>query len=164
MLKKLTIFLFSIFLLAFQAADKPVVFDQERLLTASEMNKLRSVINNHEIKTTNQIAIVTTLDMDGYADILEFATDFGNELGVGKADKDNGVVIAVSKNMRKVAIANGHGVTTVMPDKVANQIINEKMIPHFRIEEYYQGIYEGTKAVIAYLEKPENRIKTKHEN
>ena len=164
MLKKLLVLSFTFYLFAFQAADKPIVFDQERILSNAEMDNLETLITNHETRTSNQIAIVTTQDLGGYTDILEFAADFGNELGVGQAEKDNGVVIAVSKNLRKVAIANGYGITTVMPDEVAQQIINEIMIPNFRIEEYYQGIYEGTEAVITYLEQPENKIKPTHEN
>ncbi len=163
-MNKFSLIFGSILLLAFHVADQPVVFDQERILSASQKSELRVLIDKHKKNTSNQIAIVTTVDMDGYTDILEFATDFGTVHGVGQAEKDNGVVIAVSKNMRRVAIANGYGVEDVMPDRVAQQIISEKMIPHFRIGEYYQGILAGTNAVIDYLELPENRIKTKNED
>jgi uncharacterized protein len=163
-MNRLAIILFSTLLLACHSGDKTYVFDQEEILTAKQKLELNTTIKEHEARTTNQIAVVTTADLDGQTDILQFATEFGNNHGIGTPEKDNGVVIAVSMSQRKVAIANGYGVENVMPDQVAQQIISQKMIPHFKIGEYYEGILAGTNAVIAYLELPENTIKAKDED
>lgn len=129
------------------------IFDYEEILSKREEKKLKKLYHQHEAKTSNQIALVTSADIDGYDDIQKYATDFGNKHSVGVKDKGNGIVIAYSKAQRKVSIATGLQMENVLFDSVAKSIIDTAMIPHFKKGEAYDGLTAGSKAIIQYLEK-----------
>lgn len=135
------------------------VIDNEGILTPEQTSMLNRLALAHEEKTTNEIAIVTTPDWGEHENILLYAVDIGNRLGVGKEGKDNGVIIVFSKAMRETRINTGYGTEKVLTDEIAKKIIDSLMIPKFREELYYEGIYTGTKAVIDFLELPGNEIK-----
>jgi uncharacterized protein len=146
--------LFILFLATSSSYQKfTPIFDYEEILSNKEERKLRKLYSKHEVKTTNQFALVTSADIDGYEDIQQYATDFGNKHGVGVAEKDNGIVIAYSNNQRKVAIATGLQMEKILTDSIAESIIYTQMIPHFKKGETYDGLMAGSKAIIHFLEK-----------
>ncbi|NVJ47842.1 MAG: TPM domain-containing protein [Cytophagia bacterium] len=144
---------------ASQKEAKIFVMDNEKVLTYEQAESLNNLVLNHEEKTTNEIAIITTPDWENHESALLFAVALSNKLGVGKEGKDNGVLIVFSKAMRETRINTGYGTEKVLTDEIAKKIIDSLMIPKFREELYYEGIYAGTKAVIDFLELPENIIK-----
>ncbi len=133
------------------------IFDYEEVLTKKEERKLKKLYKKHEAKTSNQIALVTSADLDGYEDIQEYATDFGNKHGVGVAEKDNGIVIAYSGVQKKVGIATGLQMENILTDTVAKVIIDTAMIPHFKQGHTYDGLMAGSKAIIKFLERQKIR-------
>ncbi len=133
------------------------IFDYEEVLTKKEERKLKKLYKKHEAKTSNQIALVTSANLDGYEDIQEYATDFGNKHGVGVAEKDNGIVIAYSGVQRKVGIATGLQMENILTDTVAKVIIDTAMIPHFKQGHTYDGLMAGSKAIIKFLERQKIR-------
>lgn len=135
------------------------VFDFEQILTQEQEDQLHKIIVAHEKNTTNEIAVVTTPDWGDQEDILLYSVDFGEKYGVGKEEKDNGVVIVFSQAMRRTRISTGYGTEHILKDEIAKRIIDSVMIPAFKNGEYFDGIFAGTKAVIDFLEKPENQIK-----
>ena len=84
---------------------------------------------------------------------------FGDSVGVGKKETDNGVVIAFSRAKRSVFIAIGRGIENVMPDKECQRIVDTEMLPRFQKEDYFGGLLAGSRAVVEFLERPENRIR-----
>lgn len=96
--------------------------------------------------TSNQIAVVATTDLDGYA-ISEFATGIGLEWQVGSERFDNGIVIVVKpktgNESGEVFIAVGYGLEGAIPDVYAKRIIENIMIPHFMENDYYGGVREA---------------------
>jgi uncharacterized protein len=119
------------------------VSDFEGLLTLQEKQQLESMIYEFEKKTTNQIAIVTISDVKPYESLTDFTTDLANYWGVGQADKDNGLVITVSKNIKNVRIGTGLGTEKILTDKILKEIIDLEMIPYFKKGEYFEGIKTG---------------------
>lgn len=119
------------------------VSDFEDILTVDQERYLDSLITSYADSTTNQIAVVTIKSISPYDDILVFATDLGTFWGVGQADKDNGLLIAISKNMRKAGIATGYGTEKVLKDELVKKIIDTEMIPFFKEGQYFEGIREG---------------------
>ena len=92
-----------------QKSEHSCVYDYENVLTEMDERLLDSIYKLHESKTTNQIALVTTPDLDGKESMLLYDVDFGESHGVGQADKDNGVVIVFSKSLRETRISTGYG-------------------------------------------------------
>lgn len=81
------------------------------------------------------------------------ALAIGRQWGVGQKDKDNGAVVLVAPNDRKVRIEVGYGLEGYITDGLAGRIIDEYMIPHFKLGNYEQGIVSGTSAVVSVIAK-----------
>ncbi|HBK72197.1 MAG TPA: TPM domain-containing protein [Flavobacteriaceae bacterium] len=115
-----------------------ILNDVSTIFTENERDSLINKIIQFEHKTTNEIAIVTLDSIHG--DILIFATDLANKMGVGKKSKDNGLLILIVKPLRKVSIATGYGTEKKLTDAFCQEIINRKMIPYFKKDNYYKGL------------------------
>jgi uncharacterized protein len=106
-------------------------------------NKLRA----YNDSTSSAIVIITVADLQGY-DIAELSLKYLRDWGIGTKDKNNGVVILVSKEERKARIETGYGMEGVLPDITAKHIIDEVMIPNFKANDYYRGFDKTIDAII----------------
>ena len=138
--------------------QKRWVSDNESVLTQVQVNRLDSLFNLHEKKTTNEIVLVTTKDFGTDTSILSYSLNLYRDLGIGKKDKNNGVLIVYSGEKRQTRITTGYGTELVLKDEIAQKIIAESMLPHFKKGNTFEGLWEGSKALIAFLERPENKI------
>jgi uncharacterized protein len=138
--------------------DASPVFDFENVLTESQENNLYKIIVAHEAKTSNEIAIVTTPDWGDKENALFYSVDFANNHGVGKKEKDNGIVIVFSKQQRETRISTGYGMEEILKDHIAKKIIDSLMIPQFKEGKIYEGLLVGTNEIVRFLELPENKI------
>ena len=122
-----------------------LVNDLADLFTAEQEEELEKMLVAFDDSTSNQIAVVTVHDLEGYSS-SEYATRIGLEWGVGSAKFDNGVVVLVKpKNTSsgQVFIAVGYGLEGAIPDAYAKRIINDRMIPHFMGNDYFSGVEEA---------------------
>lgn len=93
--------------------------------------------------------VVVAVDDIGDSDIQDFATELFGKWGIGKRDKDNGLLVLIVKGQRQAVIRTGYGVEGVVPDVVAGRIIRNDMAPYYR-----EGDYDnGTIAAVAHLNK-----------
>lgn len=83
--------------------------------------------------------VVIVPDLEG-EDIDDFATRLFSAWGIGKGDKDNGVLVLISTGDRKAVIRTGYGAEGVLPDVIASNIIRHDMAPHFRTGDYDGGV------------------------
>ncbi|MCC7502765.1 MAG: TPM domain-containing protein [Flavobacteriales bacterium] len=134
------------------------VFDQENVLTSAQEERFDSLFRAHEAVTGNEIALVTTNGLKGHLDMQGFAATFGDSLGVGKRGRNNGVVIAFSKQLRSVYVSTGLGTERVLTDAHCAQIVDRLMIPLFKEDMAEDGLWLGSLAIVRHLEKPENYI------
>jgi uncharacterized protein len=139
--------------------DKNYVLDQSHILTDEQNNKLNTLYISHEKKTTNQIALVTTDTFDPDSTIESYSLRVFNELGVGQKDKNNGVLIVFSAPKKQVRIATGLGTEKVLTDSIAKRIIDSLMLPKFKQQKFFEGLWDGSLAITNFLEKPENLIR-----
>jgi len=139
--------------------DKLWVFDQEGDLTKEQIVTFDSLFKDHERKTSNEIALVTTSDYGDDSSLVLYAMNFGKKHGVGKKEKNNGIVIAFSKANHEIRISTGYGMEKILKDDLAKQIVDSIMIPQFKANNYYKGLWNGSLAIVDFLEKPENKIK-----
>jgi uncharacterized protein len=134
------------------------VNDNAQILSDSTDKLLSEKLKEHELKTSNQVVILTIPSLDGES-IEDFANKVFNEWGLGQKDKDNGVLIVVVPDERRMRIEVGYGLEGTLPDVLAGRIIQNIMAPRFREGDYDGGITEGTLSVISVLEGnalPEN--------
>ncbi len=133
------------------------VLDNEGVLTSAQKSTLDSLFRAHEERTGNEIALVTHPTFNGRP-AKDFAVAFGDSVGVGKKDRDNGVLIALCKARREVFIATGKGTERVLHDSICQRIVDQEMLPRFKLEDHYGGLLSGCLAIIDFLDRPENRI------
>lgn len=156
--------LFTLCLVSFTCKDKKpssAIFDYEMVLTTEQHIRLDSLYASHEKKTTNEIALITTASYYPDTSILFYSVNMGRKLGVGKKEKDNGLVIVFSNKMRETMISTGYGTEEVLTDEIAKTIIDSIMIPRFKKSEFFEGLWDGSIAIVEFLEKPENKISAK---
>lgn len=151
-------FILLLFLFGFQTAfaqkleQKPqparAVNDFGNFLETFQEEALEQKIRAYNDSTSTAIVIITVPDLQGY-DIAELALAYSRGWGIGQSEKDNGVLILVSKKERKARIETGYGMEGVLPDILAKQIIDQRMIPFFRENDFYQGFDNTVDAIIA---------------
>lgn len=124
-----------------------LVVDLTGTLTADQQQALEQKLVAYDDSTSNQVAVVIIATTGDY-DIAEFAFALGRKWGVGNKNKDNGVVLLIAKNDRKVFIAPGYGLEGAIPDITAKRIVEDIIVPNFRGNDFYRGIDEGTDALI----------------
>ncbi|WP_233992869.1 TPM domain-containing protein, partial [Salinibacter altiplanensis] len=123
------------------------VLDRGGMLSGGEERALARKLVAYEDTSSTSIVVVTLSSLDG-APVDDYAISLGRDWGVGQEGKDNGVVVLVSKNDRKMFIATGYGVEGALPDAIANRIVERVITPAFRTGDFYAGLDRGTDAII----------------
>lgn len=141
------VLILSVTTLFAQIPERPVpamfINDLAGIFTPEQSGSMEMRLCELDDSTSNQIVVVTVPDLGSY-DVADFAHELGEKWGVGVAGRDNGVVIVVKpKNAEsggKVTIQVGYGLEGVIPDLIANTVINKVMIPNFINEDYYSAV------------------------
>lgn len=127
------------------------VNDNAHILASEHITMLSDMLREHENLTTNQVVVLTVASLEGN-NIEDYAYRVFNEWALGQKGKDNGILILVAPNDRKMRIEVGYGLEATLTDMTASRIIQNVMAPRFREGDFNSGIFEGTKAVINTLE------------
>jgi len=126
------------------------VMDTAGLLNETRAIWLNTKLIEHEKETTNQIVVVTIKSLRGYS-IEDYSRNLGNHWGIGQAGKDNGVLLVVAPNERKVRIAVGKGLEYQLTDYTAKLIIDNEILPEFKKGRMPEGILKGAESIISAL-------------
>lgn len=149
MIKKFLFFLIPIFAFfigaqassAFDIPNKPQNFvnDYASILSAADKNSFENKISNFEKQTGNEIAIIIIPSLDG--DTVEnVAQNIFAKWGIGKKDKNNGILLLVAMAERRTRIHTGYGVEGDLTDLATSYIQSEIVAPAFQAGDYYSGI------------------------
>lgn len=137
-----------------RADSTQYVSDPDGILTADARAQINEALR-HVRRTSSAEAVAVIVDDIDADDINDFATDLFEKWGLGKADKDNGLLILVARDRRQATLRTGYGVEGVLPDIVCANIIRYKMAPHFKEGNYSTGMVEAVAAVDAILTDPD---------
>jgi len=108
-------------------------------------------LKKHEAQTSNQVAVLTVPTI-GEESIEDYAVRVFEAWKLGQKGKDNGVLIVVVPNERRMRIEVGYGLEGTLTDGLAGRIIRNDMTPRFKEGDYNGGIEAGVKSVISLLE------------
>ena len=152
-MKKLIII--SLFLLNFLNADITQYFptlegrvvDQAHLLSNNAQEKLTQILKKHEDETSNQIVVVILNTLNGY-EIADYSYQLGRYWGIGQKDLDNGVLLVIAMDEKKLRIEVGYGLEGALTDKTAYEIINYTLKPNFRNDKFEKGIFKAVDEII----------------
>jgi len=127
------------------------VTDNANILSWDTHQLLTQKLKAHEDRTTNQIAVLTVPSLGGVS-VEEYAVRVFEKWKIGQADNDNGILILIAPNDRRMRIEVGYGLEGTLTDGMAGQIIQNIMTPKFKNGDFNGGITDGTMAVIDVLE------------
>ena len=157
--------LMSVNALAIPAKTNKLVNDYAGILTSNEVATLERYLEAYSDSTSNQICVVTVKTLNGQS-ISMYAQELGQAWGVGQKGKDNGVIILIKPkygNERgEVFIATGYGVEGNLPDALCKRIVETKMIPQLKKNNYYGAICSAVDEVQKAI-KGESTIKQNKE-
>jgi uncharacterized protein len=126
------------------------IVDNAGLLSASDKSRLESLLARQEAGTTDQVVVVSLKSLQGTT-IEDYGYQLGRHWGIGQRDKNNGVLLIVAPNERKVRIEVGYGLEGKLTDATAKIIIETKIVPAFKDGRFADGIISGTQAIIDVL-------------
>ncbi len=140
------------------AQDYPEPMDPPRLvndfvqvLSEQEYSYLENKLESYADSTSNQFAIAIIASTNGI-DISQYSAELAEKWGIGKEGKDNGALITVAINDRKVFISTGYGLEGAIPDALAKRIVENYILPNFLNENYFKGLDEATTIMIGLAE------------
>ncbi|MGH2649445.1 MAG: TPM domain-containing protein, partial [Ginsengibacter sp.] len=132
----------------FEKPNPPrAVNDFGNMLAPFQVEALEQKLDAYNDSTSSAIVVITVPNLDGN-DIAEVSLKYLRDWGIGTKDKNNGVVILVSKDDHKARIETGYGMEGVLPDITAKEIIDDRMIPAFKENDYYRGFDNAVDAII----------------
>ena len=129
------------------------VHDYSGWLSAGEKQTLENKLQQYWQETSTQIVVMIRPDLGDY-DRATYATELGSRWGIGRKDKDNGVVMLIKSEApdRGIFIATGYGTEGGLTDLQSGRIIRNTMGPYFRQNQYFNGINAGLDEIIAALQ------------
>ena len=145
MMKKITALIIFLLLIPAVLAEIPVykgyVTDNANVLGewAPQIEKL---ITNIEKNTTAEIAVLTIDNLGGEV-LEEYSLEIAREWGIGKKDKNNGLLLLISVQDKKYRFETGYGLEGLLPDAKTGRIGRYILTPAFKKEEYGRGVHEA---------------------
>jgi uncharacterized protein len=126
------------------------VVDEAGLLDAAKHAEIDAKLAALEEKTSDQFVVVTVRSLQGRT-IEEYGYRLGRAWAIGQKDKNNGVLLIVAPNERKVRVEVGYGLEGALPDAISNLIIQNVILPRFKANDYPGGIASGVDEIIKVL-------------
>lgn len=123
------------------------VSDGARVLDAATERRLNALLTQLERQTTAEMAVVTVRRAGGAASPKQFATRLFNRWGVGKRGKNNGVLVLVVLDARRIEVETGTGMARVLPDSRVRTVLEQRVVPRFREDDYAGGVLAGVQTL-----------------
>lgn len=126
------------------------VVDQAGLLDPSAATRIEGKLADLEAKTTTQLVLVTLRSLQDH-DIADYGYQLGRHWGIGQRGSNNGALLIVAPNERKVRIEVGYGLEGTLTDAVSQLIIANAILPRFRSGDFAGGIERGIDDLVQVL-------------
>lgn len=121
--------------------------DQTSSLNSSELYNLESKLKSFDDSTSNQVVFLMMNTLDGYP-LESFCYETAAKNQIGSKKNNNGVLLFVAKEDRKMRIEVGYGLEGALPDALASSILRNEVRPYFKSGDYYAGVNAGLEAII----------------
>lgn len=128
------------------------VADQADLLTVEAEKELTKMLANLEITSGPQFVIATTTSLNGQT-IEDYSVDLARAWAIGDKRRDDGVLLLVAPNERKVRIAVGYGLEGSLSDPFCADVIRDAMLPAFTTGKMEEGIINGANRLIEKMQR-----------
>ncbi len=134
------------------------VVDQADLLSPEQEASLTAKLAGLETQSNRQLVVATIKDLQGY-EISDYGYRLGRtwaigQDGKGESEKDNGAILIVAPNERKMRIEVGYGLEPVLTDGLSSSIIRNDITPFFKAGDFNGGINAGVDRIVTQLTLP----------
>jgi uncharacterized protein len=134
------------------------VVDEANLLDPQQEAALSAKLEGLEARTKRQLVVTTLASLEGY-EISDYGYRLGRawaigQDGKGETEKDNGAILIVAPNERKMRIEVGYGLEPVLTDGLSSTIIRNDITPRFKEGDFAGGISAGVDRIVTQLELP----------
>lgn len=126
------------------------VVDAANIIAPEVRQRIADKIKTHENKTSDQVVVATVPSLQGLT-IEDFANGLFRHWQLGQKDKNNGALLIVAPNERKVRIEVGYGLEGALTDALSKVIITTAIAPKFKTGDFTGGIEAGTDAILTIL-------------
>lgn len=126
------------------------IVDNANLISAEARARIGQKLQAHEAKTSDQVVVATLPSLQGVT-IEEFANGLFRHWQLGAKSKNNGVLLLVAPNERKVRIEVGYGLEGALTDALSKVIITTAVAPKFKNGDFSGGIEGGVDAILTIL-------------
>ncbi|PIN75027.1 hypothetical protein COV18_04685 [Candidatus Woesearchaeota archaeon CG10_big_fil_rev_8_21_14_0_10_37_12] len=150
MKRALVLLIFCSLIVSALPQSQGFVNDFANILSSEDELRLSSLIDSIEKNTSVEIAIVIIPELTDKS-IEEEGLAYLEGWGVGKKDKDNGIVIVIAPNDRKYRIETGYGMEGIIPDSISGRLGRDILVPAFREEKYGEGLYQLVLAIQGFV-------------
>lgn len=123
------------------------VYDDDNLFDESVEQQLNTMLINLEKQTSAEFAVITVESLLDY-DIETYSIKVSNSLGIGKKDKDNGVLLLIARSDNRVRLEIGKGLEGILNDAKCGRILDEYFVPYRANDEYAEATTLTVQAVI----------------
>ncbi len=123
------------------------IYDQGEFLNDDEERKVNELLVKLEKASTIEFAVITIPSLNDLT-IEEYANKMANELGIGKKEKNNGVLLLISKTDNKVRLEIGNGLQGILTDSISGRILDNYFVPYRENNEYDKAVSQTVQAVI----------------
>ena len=134
------------------------VVDGANLLSPVQNAELTAKLAALETQSQRQLVVATVPDLQGY-EIEEYGYQLGRAWGIGDKERNDGVILLIAPNERKVRIEVGYGMEGILTDALSSLIIQNTILPRFRDNDMPGGIVAGADALIQQLSLPEDEAR-----
>lgn len=138
----------------FNIPDKPTlqtsVYDYKNLLQPGEKNALEEKLVRYSDSTSTQIVVVIIGSTEG-ENINYLGAQWGQKWGIGQAKEDNGILILLALDDKRIAINTGYGIEHLLTDALSKRVIENVILPEFRQGDFYGGLDRGVDVIFEIL-------------
>jgi len=118
------------------------VTDLAGLLRAEQAQQLNDLLLDYETETSNQFAVLIIPSLEG-EDLESYSIRVAEAWALGQTNKDNGLLLLVALAERRLRLEVGYGLEGVLTDAFCGRVIDNTIVPHFKNEQYFEGITAG---------------------
>jgi len=126
------------------------VVDAAGIIDPTARQQLTQKLADFEAKSSDQVVVVTVPSLNG-EDIETYSNRLFRAWALGQRQENNGILLVVAPNDRKVRIEVGYGLEGTMTDALSSVIINGTIIPAFRTGDYSGGVVQGVDGILSVL-------------
>ena len=126
------------------------VVDEAALMSRKQAHQLTQQLAAFEKRSGIQLVVVSIDTLDGNT-IEEYGYQLGRHWGIGQKGKNNGVLLLIAQDERKVRIEVGYGLEGALPDAIAANIIQTRILPAFKRGDMVAGVVAGSQSIMKAL-------------